>query len=105
MLFGASPVLIAQAAAGGGPSPLFLVAGVMLVWYFVLIRPQVQEQNEHKEMLTALAKGDSVVTRGGLIAKVIEVRDSELLVDLGSTKARLEKEAVARKILPDAGKA
>lgn len=100
MPFGIIP--IAQAAAGGGPNPLFLFLIVGAIWFFLLIRPQMQEQKAHKEMLSALAKGDTVVTRGGLIGKVVEVKESELLVDLGNTKARVEREAIARKILPDA---
>lgn len=102
---GLPAVLVAQVTPSAGPNPLFLILIVMAIWYFVLIRPQIQEQNDHKEMLAGLVKGDSLVTRGGLIVKVVEVRDNELLVDLGNAKARLEKDSVARKILPDASKA
>lgn len=103
--FGTATALFAQAAStGGGPSPILLFAVVGAIWFFLLIRPQMQESKEHREMLAALAKGDTVVTRGGFIVKVIEVKEGELLVDLGSTKARLETETIARKIVPE-GKA
>ncbi|MCO4743474.1 MAG: preprotein translocase subunit YajC [Proteobacteria bacterium] len=101
---GVSLPLVAQAsgaAAQGSFSSTILLFGVIgAIWYFLLIRPQVQEQKDHKAMLAGLVKGDMVVARGGLIVKVVEVKQDELLVDLGNTKARLEKSSVTRKWVP-----
>ncbi|MDB5373673.1 MAG: preprotein translocase subunit YajC [Belnapia sp.] len=69
----------AQDAAGGGPmalvmqlAPLLLIFGV---FYFLLIRPQQKKQKEHRALLTSLKRGDRVLTAGGIIAKVVTVKD------------------------------
>ncbi len=52
--------------------PLVLIFGIM---YFLLIRPQQKKLKEHQAMITALRRGDQVVTSGGLIGKVTKVKD------------------------------
>jgi preprotein translocase subunit YajC len=52
------------------------------VFYFLLIRPQVKRQRQHTEMLKQLDKGDSVITRGGLIGKITGVTDQMLIIEL-----------------------
>ena len=47
---------------------------IFFVMYFFLIRPQNKKQNEHKEMLESLKKGDKIITRGGIVAKIIEIQ-------------------------------
>lgn len=61
----------------------FLILPLMFaVFYFLLIRPQVKRQREHQEMLKKLDKGDSVVTRGGLVGKITGVTDNMLVIEL-----------------------
>ncbi len=74
--------------AGGGPAD-FLSSGVVplvlifVVFYFLLIRPQQKKAKQHREMLGALRRGDTIVTTGGLIGKVIKVvSDTELQVEI-----------------------
>ncbi len=58
--------------------------GIMGVFYFMMIRPQQQKMKQHQEMLSKVAKGDTVVTNGGLIGKVVKiVDDNELMVEVG----------------------
>jgi len=75
----------AQAGGAGGASPfgniMFLVL-LFAVFYFLLIRPQQKRAKEHKKMVAAVAKGDEVVTNGGLLGKVIAVGDSFLTVNI-----------------------
>ena len=75
----------AQAGGSAGDSPygniMFLVL-LFAVFYFLLIRPQQKRAKEHKKMVAAVAKGDEVVTNGGLLGKVIEVGDSFLTVKI-----------------------
>jgi preprotein translocase subunit YajC len=79
-------MFIAQAAPGAGDFvgmilPLVLIMGV---FYFLLIRPQQQKAKEHQAMLSKVAKGDTVVTHGGLIGKVTKiVDDNEIQVEVG----------------------
>ncbi len=70
--------------------PLVLIMGV---FYFLLIRPQQRKARDHQTMLGKVAKGDTVVTNGGLIGKVVRVvDDQELLVEVGeNVKVRVLK--------------
>ncbi|HUS66622.1 MAG TPA: preprotein translocase subunit YajC [Kofleriaceae bacterium] len=55
---------------------------MFVVFYFLLIRPQVKKQKEHQAVLQSLKKGDMVVTRGGLIGKISGVSDAILTIEL-----------------------
>lgn len=76
-----------QANAGdAAPSQipfLFTMGLIFFVFYFLLIRPQNKRMKEHRAMLAAVARGDTVVTSGGIIGKVVKVGDGELTLDLG----------------------
>jgi len=63
--------------------PLILIFAIM---YFLLIRPQQRKIKEHQAMVTALRRGDQVVTQGGLIGKVTKVKDetSEIEVEIAT---------------------
>jgi len=68
--------------------------------YFMMIRPQAKKQKEHRAMLAALAKGDEVVTNGGLAGRVEEVGESFLTIEIApNVKVRLQKGAVSQ-VLP-----
>jgi preprotein translocase subunit YajC len=58
-------------------APILLM---FVIFYFVLIRPQVRKQKEHQAMLGKLGKGDEVITRGGVIGKITGVSDDGVLV-------------------------
>lgn len=76
----------APAASGGDPgymSILFMVL-IFVVFYFLLIRPQVKRQKEHKTMVDALNKGDEVVTAGGIAGRITEITDQYLTVQVAS---------------------
>lgn len=60
--------------------PLVLI---FVVFYFLLIRPQQKRMKEHKEMLSALRRGDRVVTGGGIIGQIVKVADDEATVEIG----------------------
>jgi preprotein translocase subunit YajC len=75
-------------AAQAGPesmwtSILFMVL-IFVVFYFLLIRPQVKRQKEHKALIDALNKGDEVLTAGGLIGKIIELTDQYATIQISS---------------------
>ena len=82
-----------------GPMPIFIL--MFVVMYFLMIRPQQKRQKEQKEMMDALAKGDEVVTSGGILGKVAKVTDqyvtlevaqgSEIVVQKGSITTLLLK--------------
>lgn len=73
---------------------VFLIA----IMYFVIIRPQNQQAKKHKEMIEALAKGDKIVTTGGLIVEIKKVEEKFFMIKMNNeTEVRLVKDAVARK--------
>lgn len=75
-----------------------MMIGLFAIMYFIIIRPQQKQQKEHKEMIEALAKGDKVVTTGGLIVDIVKVEEGFYRVKLDKdSEARLAKDAVARK--------
>jgi preprotein translocase subunit YajC len=93
----------AYAQATSGPAagdfigmilPLVLIMGV---FYFLLIRPQQRKLKEHQEMLKKVMRGDTVITSGGLIGKVIKVvDDNELQVEIGeNVKVRVLRSGIA----------
>jgi len=82
----AAPSAIAQEAAPAGGSSmtqlLFTFVPLILIFYFLLIRPQSQRQKKHRAMIDAVKKGDTVVTAGGLVGKVTKVAESEVTVEI-----------------------
>lgn len=77
----------APAAASGGDMQSTLISMLPLllmfaVLYFVMIRPQMKKQKEHRAMIEALAKGDEVVTAGGLLGRVSKMGDSFIGLEL-----------------------
>jgi preprotein translocase subunit YajC len=64
--------------------------------YFMLIRPQAKRAKEHKRMVAALAKGDELVTNGGLLGRVRKVGDSFLTVEIADgLEVKIQKQSVA----------
>ncbi len=91
----------APAGQQGDPlSSLIFFGGFILIFYFILIRPQQKRAKEHRNLVANLAKGDEIVTTGGLLGKVIEVGDDFLTVELAdNVTVRMQKQAVAS-VLP-----
>ncbi|MEG0249219.1 MAG: preprotein translocase subunit YajC [Peptostreptococcus sp.] len=75
-----------------------LWVAVFAVFYFILIRPQKKKDQKLREMRNAIDKGDTVVTIGGIIAKVAKVEEDKVVLDLGPsrTKVPFEKWAIGR---------
>ena len=77
--------------------PLVLM---FVVLYFVMIRPQMKKQKEHRAMVDALAKGDEIVTTGGVLGKVAKMGDSYLGVEIASgVEVQVQRGAVIQ-VLP-----
>ena len=92
----------AAPAAGTDSSLLSLLPLVLMfvVLYFVMIRPQMKRQKEHKAMIEALAKGDEVVTAGGLLGKVSKLGDTYLHVEVANgIELQVQRTAVVQ-VLP-----
>ena len=93
----------AAAAEGGlmgsltGMLPLVLM---FVVLYFIMIRPQMKRQKEHRAMIDALAKGDEVVTSGGLLGKVARLGEGFVHLEVADgVEVQIQRSAVAQ-VLP-----
>ena len=75
----------AAGASGGGAGALiqFLpIVGLMVLFYFLMIRPQQRRAKQHQEMVRAVKRGDTVVLNSGVVGKVSRVEDTEVAVEI-----------------------
>lgn len=89
----------AQAAGAASPESSLMnflpIILMFVVLYFVMIRPQMKRQKEQKSMLDALAKGDEVITAGGIAGKVTKVTDSFVSLEVSNgVDIQIQKSAV-----------
>jgi len=93
----------APAAAGGAESSLMSLLPLVLMFvvlYFIMIRPQMKRQKEHKAMIEALAKGDEVITSGGLIGRIAKLGESYMHIEIaGGVEVQVQRSAVVQ-VLP-----
>ena len=94
----------APAAAGGDTqSTLFSLLPLVLMFvvrYFIMIRPQMKKQKEHKAMVDAIAKGDEVVIAGGVLGRVAKLGESYLNVEVANgVELQVQRVAVVQ-VLP-----
>lgn len=74
---------------------LFQMAAFIAIIYFLLIRPKVQQEKKHRERLSQIARGDEVVTAGGLIGVVVHIKDDQLTIRSGESKVVVQKDRIA----------
>ena len=80
--------------------PLPLLALMIVAMYFIIFRPQMKRQKEHKAMMDALAKGDEVVTSSGLLGKVSGLAESIVTLQIADgVQVQMQRSAVAQ-VLP-----
>jgi preprotein translocase subunit YajC len=95
----------APAAAAGGDMQSSLMSMLPLVLmfvvlYFVMIRPQMKKQKEHRTMIDALAKGDEVVTSGGMLGKVTKLSETQMSLEVANNvEVQVQRSAVTQ-VLP-----
>ena len=85
-----------DAAPQGGLMGFLPLILIFVVFYFMLIRPQMKRAKEHKKLVAELGVGDEVVTNGGLLGKITKVGESFITVELAdNVNIKLQKHAVA----------
>ncbi|QSX77191.1 preprotein translocase subunit YajC [Agrilutibacter solisilvae] len=88
-----------SAGAFGGMNILFLV-GMVAIMYFLMIRPQMKRQKEHRAMLDKLSKGDEVLTNGGIAGVVTDIGENFITIEVAdNVRMRFQKGAIAN-VLP-----
>jgi preprotein translocase subunit YajC len=85
-----------DAATTGGLMSFLPLIVIFAVFYFMLIRPQMKRSKEHRNLVAQLAKGDEVITNGGLLGRITDVTDSFVTVELADgIQVKLQRQAVA----------
>ncbi|OHU86332.1 MULTISPECIES: preprotein translocase subunit YajC [Pseudoalteromonas] len=90
------------APAGGGMEMLIMLGIFGLVFYFLIYRPQAKRVKEHKNLMSALGKGDEVLTQGGLVGKITKVADDKDFVVIAlndQAEVTVQKSAISA-VLP-----
>ena len=88
--------MILLQAAGSGMSSLIMFGMIFAVMYFFMIRPQIKKQKQERAYRSALKKGDSVITIGGIHGKIIDVKNDAFIIEVhGGTKLKVLKTAVS----------
>ena len=72
----------APASQGGEMFQIFFLVGLFVLFYFIAIRPQRKRQKEHTEMVSALGKGDEVVTSSGILGKIVSLDDNYIVLSV-----------------------
>jgi preprotein translocase subunit YajC len=79
----------------GGFMQLLPIILMFVVLYFLMIRPQMKRAKEHKALIEALAKGDEIVTGGGIAGRVTGISDNFLILEIAAgVEVRVQKQAV-----------
>ncbi|MDO5641821.1 MAG: preprotein translocase subunit YajC [Paracoccus sp. (in: a-proteobacteria)] len=91
----------AQAAGGAGGASAFAqfipLILIFVIMYFLILRPQQKRMKDHRAMVAALKRGDHVITQGGLIGKVTDVKDDEVSVEIAQgVKVRVVRSTISQ---------
>ncbi|MES9884052.1 MAG: preprotein translocase subunit YajC [Sedimenticola sp.] len=86
----------AGVTGASGLEQLVLPVGLIIILYFLMIRPQMKRQKAHKKLVEALAKGDEVQTDGGLMGKVTDLGDNFAQVEIAEgVEVKIRRQAVS----------
>ena len=95
-----APAAAAEAGLMGSLTSMLPLVLMFVVLYFIMIRPQMKRQKEHRAMIDALAKGDEVATAGGLLGKVSKLGEGYMTLELApGIEVQVQRSAVVQ-VLP-----
>ena len=96
-------ILSAAASAGGPPGWIQFapLVGMVVIFWFLIIRPQMKRQKDHQQKVQGMKRGDQVVTGGGLVGKVTKVDDTYVEVEIAQgVKVKAVKQTITDLIAP-----
>lgn len=97
MEFFISSAFAQQGGEGAGWTALLFPVLLIAIFYFLLIRPQAKRQKEHKKMVSELAKGDEIITQGGLLGRITDVDETFISVEINdNNQVKVQRNAVAQ---------
>ena len=83
--------LTATATAGMGSS-IFMLVAMFAIFYFMLIRPENKRKKEAEQMRSSVRTGDKIVTIGGIVGTVVNVKENRVVIEVGADQVRIELE-------------
>jgi preprotein translocase subunit YajC len=90
-------ILAMQGVSGGGMTAILIqVVPLIAIMYFLFILPQRKEQKRHRELIASLKPGQEVVTTGGLVGEIIQLRDDLVTLKSGDARVVVERVRIAR---------
>lgn len=98
---------IAATQTAGGPqsnpmSSLLLLVGFILIFYFMLWRPQSKRAKDHRDLVDSLTQGDEVITNGGILGKIRKVKDTFIVLEVADgIELKVQKSAIASAVPKD----
>ena len=92
--------ILFSGARGGSPGAgmsLFFVqmVAIVAIFYFLIIRPKMQQEKRHKERLESIKPRDEIITAGGIVGEVVHVKDDRLTVKSGESRFIVQRERIA----------
>lgn len=94
-----NPILLmagtAEAGAANGSNPMTMIIMVVVlfvVMYFMMIRPQKKRQKEEQELRASIEIGDEIVTIGGIVGRVVTIRENDIIIETGSDRNKMKIE-------------
>ncbi|MDO9184931.1 MAG: preprotein translocase subunit YajC [Bacteroidota bacterium] len=89
-------ILLMTGGQAGGLGQFIPLILIIVVFYFFMIRPQLKKSKDQKKFRANIAKGDKIVTIGGIHGKIIDVQDTTFIIEVeGGHKLKIEKSAVS----------
>lgn len=90
MLFFLTDTVGAMPERGGLGTTIFMLVAMVLVFYFLLIRPENKRKKEAEQLRSSIKVGDQVTTIGGIVGKVVSVKDEKFVLETGADQVRIE---------------
>lgn len=90
--------MVGSGQQGSGAITVFVlqIAAFIAIFYFILIRPQRQQQKRHEALLKQIKRGDEIVTSGGIVGEVVHVKEDRVTIKTGESRLVIERKAIAR---------
>lgn len=89
-LFGGGTAANGEGATGANPMSLIIMVAMFALMYFFMIRPQKKKQKEEQEMRDSIQIGDEITTIGGIMGRVVTVKDDSIVIETGTDRTKLK---------------
>ena len=89
-LFGGAAAEGGATAGGSNPMSLIMIVGMVALMYFMVLRPQKKRQKEEQEMRDSIQIGDEITTIGGIMGRVVTVKDDSIVIETGTDRTKIK---------------